>query len=58
MIALFIYTKLDLTCLLVQLEPRLVVLGVGVLQAEEPDLPQPDGLHNLREDGKGCNMLL
>ena len=28
----------------VELESGLVVLGIGVLQAEEPGLPQPDGV--------------
>ena len=36
--------------LFVELEPGLVVLRVGVLQAEEPDLPRPDGLDDLVED--------
>lgn len=34
---------------LVELEPRGVALGVHVLQAEEPDLPEADGLHHLIE---------
>ena len=36
--------------LFVELEPGLVVLGVGVLQSEEPDLPEPDGLDDLVEE--------
>ena len=33
--------------LFVELEPGLVVLGVGVLQPEEPDLPEADGFDDL-----------
>ena len=35
--------------LLVEFEPRLVTLAIGVLEAEEPDLAQSDGLDHLIE---------
>ena len=38
--------------ILVKFQPGLVALAVRVLQPEEPDLPQPDCLHNLRKGAK------
>lgn len=35
--------------LFVELDPGEVALGVGVLQTEEPDLPEADGLDDLVE---------
>lgn len=34
--------------LLVELEPRAVAFAVGVLQTEEPDLPQSNRLYHLK----------
>ena len=39
--------EFDPMYLFVELEPGLVVLGVGVLQPEEPDLPEADGFDDL-----------
>lgn len=36
-----------MTNLLIELDPGEVALGVGVLQTEEPDLAEADGLHDL-----------
>ena len=44
------FLKSCVACLFVELEPGLVVLGVGVLEPEEPDLPEPDGLDDLVEE--------
>ena len=38
--------------LLVQLEPRLVALGVGVLETKEPDLAKTNGFHHLQKKEK------
>lgn len=39
---------LKVSHLLVEFEPRDVAFTVGVLQAEEPDLPQTHRLHHLK----------